>query len=153
MTATILRVPSQTTPQQLVEMLLDPKTKVLYTILTRQLKLPHDRAEAIAPMLAREIVAKAEACASTYKISENTTTQLTLGSGWMSKEECDEFRKDLEELIVIRYKDGSDIKPMTGTVRKLAGKFWARLRDLAGSDARDWAQQQREPNSAIGHRG
>jgi hypothetical protein len=127
MVATWLNIPKETTPQQLVQIL----EKVLPGILIREIRLPPDRAKALAPWLAREIVMKADACGRTHMITDASAVYLTTG---LTKEECDNFRVDLEKLIVIRYKDRSEIGPRNSGARLLVGKLWWRIQELAGRD-------------------
>jgi hypothetical protein len=127
MVATALNIPKETTSQQLVQIL----EKVLPDILVRELRLPPDKAKGLAPWFAREIVTKAEVCSRTHMINDTSAVYLTTG---LSKEECNKFRADLEKLIVIRYKDRSQIGPRLSGARLLVGKLWYRIQELAGRD-------------------
>jgi len=116
MVATLLNVPRETSSQQLVQIL---------------------EARAVAPWFAREIVAKAEACSRTHVITDTSAAYLTTG---LSQEECDKFRANLEKLIVIRYKDRSEIGPRLSGARVLVGRLWFRILELAGGRDESWGE-------------
>jgi hypothetical protein len=103
----------------------------------------------MAPWFAREIMMKAEACGRTHMITDASAVYLTTG---LSKEERDKFRVDLEKLIVIQYKDRSDIGPRNSGARLLAGKLWFRIQKLVGGHVGE-RDDTLSTNAVIGVRG
>ena len=138
-----LRVPSNTTDIELIDKL----KNVLPELLVKKMNVSPDIARAVAPEMASRIVNKARQCDQAhyvndvyYKIQQYTPT----------KEECDDFKKAVDEIIEIIYVEKKRSGHMT-TTKYVCGKLWYYLRErLLGLPPENLDEGA---NAAIGTRG
>ena len=115
---TQLKVPYDTTDKQLVEYL----KKVLPDLLAKKMNIDRNRAEQTAEALAVIIVDRARLCNEVYFVNE-ISNKILLNAP--SKEECEDFKKSLDELIEINF---TERKLTEDVVKVMSGKLWGHLK-------------------------
>jgi polyhydroxyalkanoate synthesis regulator phasin len=117
----ILRVPSTTTDKQLTEAL----EKVLPDLLVKKMNISRDQAEKAAQELANQIVYTARQCNETHLIND-VSKKINISAP--SKEECDDFKKAVDEIIRIQYVEKIHTKGFGDAFKYTTGKLWFYLR-------------------------
>ena len=125
MPAPILRVPYTITDKQLIETL----KKVLPDLLVKKMNIDRVRAEQVAESMAAKIVDTARRCNETHLISD-ISNKIDLNAP--SQEECNDFKKAVDELIKIRYVEKIRKRTSGDMFKTVTGKlfFWLKHRVL-----------------------
>jgi hypothetical protein len=141
-----LNVSSEITDAELEKKLAD----VLPFILQHKFNVNEIVAKNMAPGLAKSIVQRIRACSETnvanHYLRDISPAKVQVGSQ-PSKEVCDQFQKDLADVVNVRY--GGKAYHGMSKVEKIAGTLWSYILERVGPSWEEQERKERAGGSAV----